>query len=101
MNVFENCGFFSDVQKLLKARPNREELSKELRNIAKYYYWHRCEWEVLLSSWVQSEREGSPKLKIDVYDQLNMNWDSFVDYVWQFVPKERSKSKKAEDMTSA
>ena len=35
----------------------------------------------------------APELKIDVYDQLKMNWDHFVDYVWQFAPKKRPRTK--------
>lgn len=93
MNVFDHGGFTADLEKFLKKRPTREELSEELRHITMYYFWSKCEWEVLLTSWVRGGHDDSPKLKIDVYDQLKMNWDHFVDYVWQFAPKKRSKSK--------
>lgn len=58
-----------------------------------YYFWSKCEWEVLLTSWVHGGRDDAPELKIDVYYQLKMNWDHFVDYVWQFAPKKRPRTK--------
>lgn len=39
-----------------------------------YYYWSKCEWEVIISAW--PPRDGSDK-KIDVYSQLKANWDLF------------------------
>ena len=93
MNVFDHGSFTADLEKFLKKRPTREELSEELRHITMYYFWSKCEWEVLLTSWVHGGRDDAPKLKIDVYDQLKMNWDHFVDYVWQLAPKKRPRTK--------
>lgn len=93
MNVFDHGGFTADLEKFLKKRPTREELSEELRHITMYYFCSKCEWEVLLTSWVHGGRDDAPELKIDVYDQLKMNWDHFVDYVWQFAPKKRPRTK--------
>ena len=93
MNVFDHGGFTADLEKFLKKRPTREELSEELRHITMYYFWSKCEWEVLLTSWVHGGRDDAPERKIDVYDQLKMNWDHFVDYVWQFAPKKRPRTK--------
>lgn len=39
-----------------------------------YYYWSKCEWEVIVSAW--PPRDGSDK-KIDVYSQLKANWEQF------------------------
>lgn len=48
-----------------------------------YYFWSKTEWEVIVSPWVG---KGGDE-KIDVYDQLKLNWDKFVDYVWSEVHK--------------
>jgi hypothetical protein len=45
-----------------------------------YYFWSKCEWEVLVTPWI-SPRE-SEKKKIDVCWQIMNNWDVFVDYTW-------------------
>lgn len=43
-----------------------------------YYYWSKCEWEVIVSAW--PPRDGSDK-KIDVYFQLKANWEQFKNIV--------------------
>lgn len=43
-----------------------------------YYMWSKCEYEIILSPWTGRADD----IKIDVYDQIMMNWNSFVDYVW-------------------
>lgn len=35
--------------------------------------------------------------KIDVYDQIQLNWDEFVEYVWGFRKTRRSRVKKKTD----
>ena len=46
-----------------------------------YYYRSKCEWEVIVSSWPPSDRV--PERKVDVYDQVMLNWDVFIGYVWE------------------
>ena len=46
-----------------------------------YYYWSKCEWEIILSAW--PSRKDFNEEKIDVFDQINLNWDRFADYVWE------------------
>lgn len=45
-----------------------------------YYFWSKCEYEIILSPWTGRADD----IKIDVYDQIMMNFDSFVDYCWSF-----------------
>ena len=45
-----------------------------------YYFWSKCEWEIILSDWPPSDTFC--KEKIDVFDQVMLNWDIFVDYIW-------------------
>ena len=80
-----------------------------LRGHLFYYYGSKCEWELVITSWVpyitiselnrlNEEREKTLKKyniepyrlcvnpdvgeKIDVYEQVMLNWDLFLDYVW-------------------
>ena len=77
-NVFNHGGFIEDVKKHLKTCKTREELAEGLKRSAMYYFWSKSEWEIILSPWIG---HGEP-VKIDVYDQLRLNWDVFVDCVW-------------------
>lgn len=65
---------------MYKKYKTKEEFAKKLDSIMRYYFWNRCEHEVIIAPWVGNAKE----MKIDVYDQLHMNWDKFVDYVWNF-----------------
>ena len=78
-NVFDHYGFTTAAKKHLKKCKTRDEFAEELRHEAVYYFWSKSEWELILSPWVSS----GESVKIDVYDQLRINWDHFVDYVWE------------------
>lgn len=80
-NVFNHYGFLEDCRKAAKKYKNdRDGFLKEVRNSLMYYYWAKCEWEVIVSHWPQSDRMRDEK--VDVYDQVMMNWDVFSDYIW-------------------
>ena len=79
-NVFEHGSFREYVKKAAKKYQNKEDFAKQLRSEVMYYFWSKCEWEVLVTPWI-SPRE-SEKKKIDVCWQIMNNWDVFVDYTW-------------------
>ena len=108
-NIFNHGRFTEDAKKELKKCETKEEFAEELRKDLFYYFGSKCEWEVVITSWVphitmseldriNAEREESKKKydrdpynlyvnpdiskKIDVYEQVRLNWDLFVDYVW-------------------
>lgn len=108
-NIFNHGRFLEDVKKDLKKCETKEEFTERLRGHLFYYYGSKCEWEVVVTSWVphitiqelerlNAEREENIKKydrepyhlyvnpdigeKIDVYEQVRLNWDIFVDYVW-------------------
>lgn len=99
----------------IKERTNMVSCDKtlfetEVSNILRYYYWARCEWEIVLTDWPthisikeltrlnnelekhKANRGSLPNFmcvnlcteeKIDVYNQLMLNWDIFIDYLWR------------------
>lgn len=79
-NIFDHRSFIEDCQKNYKQnRGNRESFFEKMRTDLMYYYWSKCEWEVIISYWPSCD--GS-EIKIDVYDQIRLNWDRFCEYVW-------------------
>lgn len=80
-NVFQHYGFLEYVQRALKKFKTKEEFAKQLRRELLYYFWSKSEWEIIISPWVGGDREKD-SVKIDVYDQVMLNWEVFVDYVW-------------------
>lgn len=69
------------IRNLRKKSSSKKDFAKELRSEMMYHYWGRAEWEILISPWCG--REGAKELKVDVFAQLNLNWDRFVDYCWK------------------
>ena len=78
----------------------RTEFIKEIDNQLKYYFWSKCEYEIILTSWptfmtstqlynaIESEGDYrtsvdlETEIKISVYDQIKLNWSAFVNYIW-------------------
>ena len=98
-DVFHHISFRDEVYKLLKKNLSRDEFSKELRSSAMYYFWSKCEYEVVVASWPpyitadelrKLSRDGRKHYdvsleigeKVDIFQQMNLNWEQFVDYVW-------------------
>lgn len=81
-NIFEHGRFNDDVKQAYKKyKDNFEAFAEEVKRSLMYYFWSKCEWEVILSPW--PERKDFQEKKIDVYDQVMLNWDNFIKYVWE------------------
>ena len=110
-NVCNNSNFLKYVYKLLDKDMPKEEFAELLRREVLYYYWAKTEWECIITDTEPKIRrnelcrilsecyEQLPKshptprhfcinlddaYKLDVYSQIMLNWDEFVDYVWQY-----------------
>ena len=85
-NIFNNSQFCKDCIELFSP-PNlgKETFSELLDKKAMYEFWGRCEYEFLISSWPPGPAEKP--YKIDVYEQLKLNWEKFVDYLYDFYLK--------------
>ena len=79
-NVFNHYSFCEDLKKIIKKYKTIEDFSKELKRICMYYFWSKCEYEIILTCWPKWDKFKEEK--IDVYSQLNLNWDKFVNYIW-------------------
>ncbi len=79
-NVFSNVSLMEDTRKNYKKnKDNKEVFLEELRRDLVYYYRWKCEWEITLSHW--PPRIDAKNRKIDVYDQVTLNWPRFCEYV--------------------
>ena len=95
-NVFSHGGFLADLKKAARKYRDREreQFEAELSQSLMYWYWCKCEWEIILSDWPPSEQFN--KKKVDVYDQVVMNWPVFCDYVWAHRAELRRKEESKE-----
>lgn len=79
-NVFNHGAFKKEINTLLKEKIDKDDFSEKLKREVMYYFWSKCEYEIILAPWIGR----ADVTKIDIYDQIMMNFDRFVDYCWLF-----------------
>lgn len=80
-NIFSYYGLEESFKKIKEeCNGNKSEFAEKVDRALVYRFWAKCEWEIILSDWPPSDKFN--KEKIDVYDQVRLNWDIFIDYVW-------------------
>ena len=110
-NIFDHGRFRESILKSLKKAETKKNFANMAKGDLFYYFGSKCEWEIVLTSWptnatkeavlkAYEEIQDSKKKygnepyrtyiscdiskKIDVYEQVKLNFDIFVDYVWSF-----------------
>ena len=108
-NIFNHARVCENVKKALKKFDNKAEFAEEVRKTLIWCYWSKCEWEIIITSFParitkeeldrlnkeskdDAEKYGceprsmwiSPSVgkKVDVYEQIMLNWNAFIDYLW-------------------
>ncbi len=125
-NVFDHPSFRENVTAILKKNLTFQEFEKKIRSELYYYFGGKVEWEVVITSFpphldkkeqdrlidecrdffLKNERYPVRQyvvldtgLKIDVYQQVMLNWQVFLDYVWKHssVKEKEAKTKEVLD----
>ena len=78
------------IKEYIHTKGNKEKFLERVRLIMQSRYWSRCEYELILTGWPNANIQE----KIDVYDQLMMNWYHFSEYVWKWTKREVKRSVK-------
>lgn len=109
-NIFSHYNFLNAVKDLKKKKLSKEEFAEELYRELMYYFWCKCEHEIVLTTFppyikgdeldrlnckyvefAQNNNDRTPKIlsvgletevKVDVYSQVMLNWHIFLDYVY-------------------
>ena len=73
---------------------DKKSMNKELKSWSRYHFWSKCEYEMIVQDFHKKDNEE----KVDVYDQLMLNWDTFSEAFWKnvwkpIVDKKKSKMK--------
>ena len=101
-NVFSHRKFTEEVMQALQQQHEYDVFSEKMKSIAMYYFWCKCEYEIVITSFppyintneidriikYKNRKRFDVSLdcaeKIDIFQQLMMNWKQFVSYVWSF-----------------
>ena len=82
-NVFNHWRFIEYSAKYIKKyKDDKEGLKEQIRKELMYYYWSKYEWEVIVAPFTSNPKEEEEK-KLDVYEQVMLNWDIFFEYFWE------------------
>ena len=85
-----------------EAKFKQDVFAVQFRNLLMSYFWSRCEYEIVLTSWppyitseqVKEIKESTEEVKyrktinlelakkIDVFAQIVNNWEPFINYIW-------------------
>lgn len=76
-DVFNHSSFYEACKEAFnKYKESPSEFSEAVRKNAFYYFAFKAEYEVLVRAWCGGT--GEEEIKIDIYQQLQMNWNSFI-----------------------
>ena len=84
-NIFNHYSFKEDCKKIAKKfAKDKDGFTEGIKHSLMYYFWSKCEWEIIIEQWPVSEKQNSrfKDEKVDVYDQVCLNWDIFIEYLW-------------------
>jgi hypothetical protein len=80
-NVFSNRCIIEAMRDLFEMPElTYASFESELRNMMRWQFWARDEYEFVIYGWPTSPRDKGHK--IDVFAQLEANWARFVEYVY-------------------
>lgn len=82
-NIFKHSSFIEDIKKAINKYNktlNEKEFWEKIDSSLRYYYWSKAEAETVVISLIHPEK--CEDMKIDIYDQIKMNWDAFREYLW-------------------
>lgn len=80
INIFDHWRFAEDIEKAARKIKDKDEFAKELKSNLMYYFWCKCEYEIIISPWCGGKY--TENIKIDIYTQVMNNWNIFLEYVW-------------------
>lgn len=80
-NIFDHGSFLTDFYKLCDEDNNKDDFADRLKRILLYYYWSKSEYEIIIVPWL-GDRDAEQK--IDIYSQVMINWEHFLDYCWNW-----------------
>lgn len=78
-NIFDHFGFMNGVIEANRKYSDDAEFVEKVRGELIHYYFSKTEWEIYIIPFIFSDARTS--IKIDVFQQVEMNWNAFVEYL--------------------
>lgn len=81
-NIFEHSHFWDNCKKAYQKSGDKVVFAEKIQSELRYWFWSKFEWEIEVGCLFRDI-----KRKVDVAAQVEMNWDRFVDYLWEWFKK--------------
>lgn len=91
-NIFNHKRFKEDCVEIFtyyrsEDNYNYDKMKRDIEALLQYYFWSKCEYEIILSDWPPNK--NFKEKKIDIYDQVMLNIDAFISsaltqYLWSY-----------------
>ena len=108
-NIFDHSSFCKKVINITKESSQSKAIFRDkIINVLRYYFWCKCEYEIIVTTFptyvsneglkkMEADRDKyirdygrcrfvhpylDTELKVDIYTQVMMNIDHFIDYLW-------------------
>jgi hypothetical protein len=83
-NIFTHRGFVKYLCEIYqKEALSAVDFQEEVRRELQYHFWSKCEYEIILTEWPPHEDLSKDvREKIDVYDQIMLNIDRFIEWLY-------------------
>ncbi len=82
-NIFDHIDFSDKFEKIRKKKLSKNEFAEEVKSILFYHFNSKYEYEVIIGA-LSDHRSEDEEIKVDIYSQVMLNWDVFIDYIYQF-----------------
>lgn len=90
-DILSHGAFLDDIKQSRKDYPDDDVLfMDDVRTFLRYYFWSRCEHEILVSG--MHPKKGEEPSKVDVFDQVDANWGAFCAYLTSAFPRKGRKN---------
>ena len=81
-NILDHSSFYNDLTYNYKLFKEDKDTFKEyVRRDLQYYFWSKCEYEIVIDSWPPCNIDK----KVDIYSQVMLNFDIFIDVIWNYL----------------
>lgn len=102
-NIFNHLGFADGMQKIIKKKYDRSAFANEVKSELIYHFCGKYQHEITISKTANDEpndeneilvshyprySDSKYDMRIDVYEQVMLNFDAFIDYIYKAIYRE-------------
>ena len=80
-NIFHSLKFGERIERLIKKKHEKEAFAEKVKGELMYCFLTKYEYEITVCKYPRLETDAED-LRVDVFDQVMLNFDAFIDYLY-------------------